>query len=337
MQLQKRRQIGRRVPRDPILLRPSAQEYFRSFTRHRRLLADTVRLDAFRCAISEVVRPGDIVMDIGAGTGVLSEYALQAGALRVHLVEENDTILAIARDCLTRNWSPRRFRLHSGRSTDLRASDIEEPVDVIVSETLGTLGINEGIASVLLDASNRFLRPGGRCIPADVALFVASCRLNAAERRGHRTISVVRSPMSWLNLGRACTIGRFGLPTKSLIRFEAKVSIPCDGPQDGLCFWMESKLSTKVVLSAAPTAAPTSFGQALVALPLPDGYVDLRLRFLEGNHSLGYPGLYTDMELRTSKRTIFHSSAWQPFTLKAGLLMSDADQQLDVTFPIKEL
>src|SRR5437763_10778662 len=56
-------------------------------SRHRSLLADSVRTDAFARAIATVVGPDDVVLDLGSGTGVLAILACRASARRVFAVE----------------------------------------------------------------------------------------------------------------------------------------------------------------------------------------------------------------------------------------------------------
>jgi hypothetical protein len=51
------------------------------------MLNDRARTSRFLAGIAEVVRPGDIVVDIGMGTGVLTIAAARAGAKHVYAIE----------------------------------------------------------------------------------------------------------------------------------------------------------------------------------------------------------------------------------------------------------
>ena len=63
----------------------------------RRMVGDRPRTDAFAAAIAEVVRPGDAVLDVGTGTGILAMLAAKAGARKVYAVDQSDIADAAAR------------------------------------------------------------------------------------------------------------------------------------------------------------------------------------------------------------------------------------------------
>lgn len=135
---------------------------------HRTLLADRVRNAAFHEALSRVmVRGQTTVADIGAGTGFLGFLAAKLGARRVDLYETAD-IAAVARKLLRHNRLA-NCRIIEGHSIEVAKP---EPVDVIVSETLGNYPFEENIVETLNDARARFLKPGGVIIPASVEQFV---------------------------------------------------------------------------------------------------------------------------------------------------------------------
>ena len=58
------------------------------FDNHRELLAHQLRTDAFREAICRVLKRGDVVVDLGSGSGVFSFFAAEAGAARVYAIEK---------------------------------------------------------------------------------------------------------------------------------------------------------------------------------------------------------------------------------------------------------
>ena len=108
-----------------------------------------------------VVRPGDIVLDVGAGSGILSVFAARAGAARVYAVERT-TIAVLAQELAAANGVAEIVQVIHGDVMDV---ELPERVDVIVSEWLGGFGIDEGMLAPVIAARDRWLKPGGVMIP----------------------------------------------------------------------------------------------------------------------------------------------------------------------------
>jgi len=143
------------------------------FAFHRQLLDDTVRTSAFREAISRVVRPGDVVLEIGAGTGLLSFFACDAGARRVYAIEQQHTADGAQLLAKRFGYSDRLTVIHSPS----RDAELPERADVLITETLGALGFDESFLATLVDARDRFLQPDARILPSQIALWIAPAEL----------------------------------------------------------------------------------------------------------------------------------------------------------------
>jgi SAM-dependent methyltransferase len=100
---------------------------------HEWMLRDSVPCEAFRRAIAEKVTPGCAVLDVGAGTGVLSLFAAQMGVRIVYAVERTG-IAELARRIIRENGFGDRIQV---LRDDLETVARPERVDVIVSEWLG--------------------------------------------------------------------------------------------------------------------------------------------------------------------------------------------------------
>jgi len=149
-----------------------------SFELHHLLLSDATRLQAVRRALRETVRPGSVVVDLGAGTGILGFLALREGAGRVYAIERHP-IVRLARAIAAENGYGDRVRFVEGDSRRVR---LPERADVIVSDLVGPLGIDPDMAESLADA-RRFLKKRGRFVPERSEVWIAPVRAAALHRR----------------------------------------------------------------------------------------------------------------------------------------------------------
>ncbi len=149
------------------------------FDFHQSMVLDRTRMSAFIRAINATVVPGDIVVEIGTGTGVLAVAAARAGATKVYAIEA-ESIIDIAQKVASANNVEHRIEFVRGHSTQL---DLADRGDVLITETIGNAGFDEGILAWVSDAQERLLKPNARLIPHSLAVNAALLELpsDAAE------------------------------------------------------------------------------------------------------------------------------------------------------------
>jgi hypothetical protein len=134
---------------------------------HVEMLDDKVRTTAFLGAIADVVRPGDVVVDIGTGTGILALAAAKAGAKHVYAIEGSE-IGRAAKDLFTANGLADRITLVPGWSSHV---ELPEKANVLISEMIGNDPLEERIMEIFADAHARFLTPDARIVPRRLRAF----------------------------------------------------------------------------------------------------------------------------------------------------------------------
>ena len=136
---------------------------------HRTYYDDAVKLSRYREAISATVKPGDVVLDLGAGTGLLGFLAAQAGAARVYAVDGGAIITVVGELAKANGLGDVVVPLRA-LSTKV---ELPEKVDVIVGDQLGGMGFDAGVNDYYADAARRLLRPGGKAIPERYVIGLA--------------------------------------------------------------------------------------------------------------------------------------------------------------------
>ena len=150
--------------------------YFGSYSHfyiHEEMLKDEIRTNAYRNAIEG--NPEDfkdkIVLDIGAGTGILSIFAAKAGAKHVYAVE-NAEIAFFAREIIKQNGLEDKITVLKGKMEDIVLP--VEHVDIIISEWMGYFLLYESMLDSVLWARDKYLVKGGKMLPDRAQIYIAA-------------------------------------------------------------------------------------------------------------------------------------------------------------------
>ncbi len=184
---------------------------------HARMLHDDRRTRDYLAALAEAVRPGDVVLDIGTGSGVLAIAAARAGARRVYAVEASD-IADVAERVFAANGVEDTVTLVRGWS---RTIELPERADLLVAEIIGNEPLEEEILETTLDARRRLLKPDARLIPHELTLLARPLLLSDEEARqravGQRAVERWRElyDMEFQPLLEAAVPGPVNMPTEA--------------------------------------------------------------------------------------------------------------------------
>ncbi len=139
---------------------------FAGFHEQERMLADRPRMAFYAAAIARMIRPGDRVIDLGTGTGILAALAARHGAAHVYALDHSE-ILTHAQALAVAN----RVENVEFVATHSTAFTPAEKVDVILHEQMGDCLFDESMVANVADLRDRVLKPGGRIVPSDFEFY----------------------------------------------------------------------------------------------------------------------------------------------------------------------
>jgi len=158
----------------PELLPDNDKVYFNDYStlvQQQGMLQDHVRTSLYQFALLE--NPSDFegktVLDVGAGTGILSFFAARAGASRVYAVEASG-MASKAEKLASGNGLSDVIKVVNQRVEDVK---LDSRVDVLISEPLGIALVNERMLESYIHARDALLKPGGKMFPDRSTLFAA--------------------------------------------------------------------------------------------------------------------------------------------------------------------
>ena len=173
-------QLTKKIKRSDKNRNETVDEYFSSYfdiSVHELMLKDRPRTLAYRKFFkenSDEIR-GKVVLDVGAGTGILSLFAAATGAAKVYAVEASG-MANLCRQIVAVNGLEETIQVIEGRIEDGVLPE-DTKVDVIVSEWMGFYLFHESMLDSVIFARDRHLKPDGLMVPSNASLKIAPARM----------------------------------------------------------------------------------------------------------------------------------------------------------------
>ena len=255
------------------------------------MIGDKLRFAPYAEAIARAVRPGDVVLDLGAGPGVFALLACRAGARRVFAVDL-DGIVDFGRQLAAENGSGDRIEFFRG---DSRRMHLPEKANVIVSDLRGALPFFRQAISTLEDARTRFLADGGQLIPQKDFL----CTALVEDREYYESMATPWARSNGLDLTAALPLVLNGVYSRQLkpsqlmsgerrwCTIDYASGASCSGSSaltliasrsgtvHGIGLWFETQLLEGIGFSTVPTSTESVYGHGflpwLEPVPLEEG------------------------------------------------------------------
>lgn len=257
-----------------------------SISDHRRMVADSLRTQAYAEALRRTVGPQTAVVDIGTGTGIFALLACRFGARRVYAIEPDD-IIQVARDLASANGCADRISFIQDISTRV---SLPERAQVIVSDLRGVLPLSQRHLPSIIDARDRLLAPGGTLIPQRDTLWAAPVEAsdvyalllapwdvphydldfqparhiaaNTWSKARVRPDQLLTAPQCWATLD-------YGSIDRPEVSTDLRWAASRAGTGHGVCVWFDTTLIDGVGFTTGPGGPELIYGSGFFPWPEP--------------------------------------------------------------------
>ena len=151
--------------------------YFSDLHEQERMLADHRRMDFYHEAIQRHIKPGNRVIDLGTGTGILAAFSSRQGASQVYAIDHSSIIEHAQR--LGAENGIENVDFENVHSSEFY---LEDKVDVILHEQIGDFLFDEAMVPNVCDLRDRLLKPDGLILPSQFELYCEPMTMHDERR-----------------------------------------------------------------------------------------------------------------------------------------------------------
>lgn len=280
-------------PYQVLTIYPTELGIFGSHTFHELMIADAARVNPYKRAFQRIGKQNSrlICVDIGSGLAPLTLLCAKYAAKKVYAIEQEASTFKLSEMIIKHQDASLSDKIHClyGKSFDV---NLPEKANLLVTETIGNFGVEEGIIPLLNDAKKRFLKQDAIIIPAELEFIVAPIE----SPRCHRRITFWKKPKYGINFSHLLTHATSSLYhhrvlPKELLSPPVKLGrLKLDGPKQindmltlegecktqrggyihGFAGWFRARLYDNVYLSNDPLKKRTPFSWTQVFFPMPN-------------------------------------------------------------------
>ena len=251
-----------------------------SSLRGRNSTADNLRYDHYWKAIKCAVKKGDVVADLGSESGILTFFALKAGAKKVYAIYDT-SYEGIKK--LIRGLNPGSAEVIL---IDPNSSDkIKEPLDVMISSAKGALGFDEHSLNKITKIRDQYLKVDGVLIPEDLTLWLSPVESDtqvsnkiiwshihafdfssSQQASNKKVVSQLISKKSLLAKPQMLANIDFYTETRSVIQKKLTFEAFRAGMMNGFAGWYQVNLFDGISYSTSPDSSATFGVQSFIPL-----------------------------------------------------------------------
>jgi len=245
---------------------------------HWGMVNDVSRNGAYDRALQKALAklPNALVLDIGAGSGLLSMMSARAGAEQVVTFEAVDALIPIARNIIEANGYGDKVKVVNKMSTDGAVGpglDLERKADLLVSEIVDVGLLGEHMLSTVEHAIPNLLKPNAVMIPASAAVYAVLLQirpqagipgqaqlgqglylaeLEKAPSEGYQQLRLQDYEHTYMSQVFEVFSFDFYKSCGDAQQKEISVPVTSDGVCDAVAFWFDLNLDEEISIHTAP-------------------------------------------------------------------------------------
>lgn len=241
---------------------------------HVPMMNESHRNDAYYEGIKTAVQPGKLVLEIGAGSGLLSMMAAKLGANHVVACEAEPLVAKTATEIVKTNGFADTVTILSKISYDVElGKDLPEKADVLIHEIFDSAIIGEHVLPAIEDAKKRLLKSDALIVPHAASIMIALMGGEAAGKYLHvesshgfdlshfnaiasKKIPFYREDIALVPMSAPVDAFRFDFMNQDVYPAEHKIlelTATAEGPCYGVVQWIRIQLDSTTTWENPPT------------------------------------------------------------------------------------